>query len=102
MGSKIDTFHVNMLRKYVVSGPDVDMNNVTHQKEHGATVELAGVIHQDVDLEWGEVPDLEGYFQREGVHDVKLSEELPKDQFLVLKDLVRRYPDVFTNMPRET
>ena len=50
----------------------------------GATV--AGVIHQDVDPELGEVPDLEGYRQREGV----------------LKDLVWRYPHVFTDMPGET
>ena len=44
----------------------------------------------------------EGYGQSEGVHDVKLGEELTKDQRRSLKDLVRRYPDLFTNMPRET
>ena len=59
-------------------------------------------IHQDVDPELGEVPDLEGYRQREGVRDVKLGDELPEDQRRVLKDLVRRYPDVFTDMPGET
>ena len=68
----------------------------------GATVSVAGVIHQDVNPELGEVPDLEGYRQREGVHDVKLGDELPEDQRRVLKDLVRRYPDVFTDMPGET
>ena len=66
------------------------------------TVAVAGVIHQDVDPELGEVPDLEGYCQREGVRDVKLGDELPEDQQRVLKDLVRRYPDVFTDMPGET
>ena len=59
-------------------------------------------LHQDVDPELGEVPDLEGYRQREGVRDVKLGDELPEDQRRVLKDLVRRYPDVFTDMPGET
>ena len=68
----------------------------------GATVAVAGVIHQDVDPELGEVPDLEGYRQREGVRDVKLGDGLPEDQRRVLKDLVRRYPDVFTDMPGET
>ena len=68
----------------------------------GATVAVAGVIHQDVDPELGEVPDLEGYRQREGVRDVKLGDELPEDQRRMLKDLVRRYPDVFTEMPGET
>ena len=33
---------------------------------------------------------------------MKLGDELPEDQRRVLKDLVRRYPDVFTDMPGET
>ena len=33
---------------------------------------------------------------------MKLGDELPEDQRRVLKDLVRRYPDVFTDMPSET
>ena len=68
----------------------------------GATIAVAGVIHQDIDPELGEVPDLEGYRQREGIRDVKLGDELPEDQRRVLNDLVRRYPDVFTDMPGET
>ena len=48
------------------------------------------------------MPDLEGYRQKEGVRDVKLGDELPEDQRCVLKDLVRRYSDVYTDMPGET
>ena len=59
-------------------------------------------MYQDVDPEQGEASDLEGYCQREGVRDVNLGDELPEDQQCVLKDLVRRYPDVFTDMPGET
>ena len=33
---------------------------------------------------------------------MKLGDELPEDQRRVLKDLVQRYPDVFTDMPGET
>ena len=33
---------------------------------------------------------------------MKLGDELPEDQQRVLKDLVQRYPDVFTDMPGET
>ena len=33
---------------------------------------------------------------------MKLGEELPEDLRPVLKDLVQRYPDVFTYMPGET
>ena len=87
MGSKMKTYHVNMLKKYISREPEG--NVVT-------------VDSTDPDPELGEVPDLEGYRQREGVRDVKLGDELPEDQQCVLKDLVRRYPDVFTDMPGET
>ena len=100
MGSKTKTYHVNMLRKYISREPEG--NVVTVDSTDGATIAEAGVTHQDVDPELGEVPDLEGYRQREGVRDVKLGDELPEDQRRVLKDLVRRYPDVFTDMPGET
>ena len=100
MGSKTKTYHVNMLKKYISREPEG--NVVTVDSTDGATIAVAGVIHQDVDPELGEVPDLEGYRQREGVRDVKLGDELPEDQRRVLKDLVRRYPDVFTDMPGET
>ena len=100
VGSKTKTYHVNMLKKYISREPEE--NVVPVDDTDGATVSVAGVIHQDVDPELGEVPDLEGYRQREGVRDVKLGDELPEDQRRVLKDLVRRYPDVFTDMPGET
>ena len=80
MGSKTKTYHVNMLKKYICREPE---GNVV-------PVAVTGVIHQDVDPELGEVPDLEGYTQREGVHDVKFGDELLEDQRRVLKDLVRR------------
>ena len=100
MGSKTKTYHVNVLKKYISREPEG--NVVPIDDTDGATIAVAGVIHQDVDPELGEVPDLEGYRQREGVRDVKLGDELPEDQRRVLKDLVRRYPDVFTDMPGET
>ena len=100
MGSKTKTYHVNILKKYISREPEG--NVVPVDDTDGATVAVAGVIHQDVDPELGEVPDLEGYRQREGVRDVKLGDELPEDQRRELKDLVRRYRDVFTDMPGET
>ena len=89
-----------MLKKYISGEPEGNMEPV--DDTDGATIAVAGVIHQDVDPELGEVPDLERYHQREGVRDMKLGDELPEDQGRVLKDLVRRYPDVFTDMPGET
>ena len=100
MGSKTKTYHINMLKKYI--SREHEGNVVPVDDTDGGTVAVAGVIHQDVDPELGEVHDLEGYRQREGVRDVKLGDELPEDQRRVLKDLVRRYPDVFTDMPGET
>ena len=100
MGSKTKTYHVNMLKKYISREPEG--NVVPVGDTDGAAIAVANVIHQDVDPELGEVPDLEGYRQREWVRDVKLGEELPEDQRCVLKDLIRRYPNVFTDMPGET
>ena len=72
MGSKTKTYHINMLKKYIAREPEG--NVVPVDDTDGATVAVAGVIHQDVDPELGEVPDLEGYRQREGVCDVKLGD----------------------------
>ena len=89
-----------MLKKYISREPDG--NVVPVDVTDGTTLAVAGVIHQDVGPELVEVPDLEGYRQREGVCDMKLGDELPEDQRRVLKELVRRYPDVFTDIPGET
>ena len=43
---------------------------------------------------------LEGYHQK-GVRDVKLGDDLSKDQRCMLKDLIRRHPEAFTDMPGE-
>ena len=83
MGSKMRTCHVNMLRKYISRESDIDGNVVPVDNTDGGTVAVIGVIHQDVGQELGDAPDLEGYCQREGVHDVKLDEELPEDQLRV-------------------
>ena len=70
MGSMTKTCHVNMLKKYISREPEG--NGVPVDVTDGATVAEAGMIHQDIDPELGEVPDLEGYRQREGVRDMKL------------------------------
>ena len=97
MGSKTKTCHVNILMKYISREPDIEVNVIPTKTEDGATIAVAGAIHQDIDPELEGVPDLEGYHQKEGVRAVKLGEELPEDQQCALKE--RRYPDVFTNMP---
>ena len=94
-------YGVKMLKKYISREPDVEGNVVPADSRDGATAAVAGVIHQDSNPELGEVPDLAGYHQREGVREIKLGEELHEDQPRVLKDLVK-YPDVFIYMPGET
>ena len=100
MGSKTKTYYVYMLKKYI--SREHEGNVVPTDATDGATLAIARVTHQDVDPELGEVPDLEGCHQGEGVCDVKLGDELPEDQGGVLKDLVQRYPNVFTDIPGET
>ena len=90
---------MNMLKKYIAREPKVD---VVHTSNKGvATIAPAGVIYQDSDPELGEVPDLEGYHQKEGVQDVKLGEDLSEDLRHMLKHLTRWHPHVFTDMPGE-
>ena len=74
MGFKAKTYHLNMLKKYIASESEVDMVHTSNNDD--ATIAVAGVIHQDTVPELGEVPDLEGYHQKEGDRDVKLSEDL--------------------------
>ena len=93
MGSKTKTYHVNMFKKYISREPEG--NVVPVDDTDSATIAVASVIQEDIHPELGEVHDLDGYGQREGVHDVKLGDELPEDQRHVLKD-------VFTDMPGET
>ena len=103
MGSKTKTYHLNiMLKKYFAREPEVDVVHTNNKDD--ATIAVARVIYQDTNSELGEVPDFEGYHQKEGIQDVKLGEDLSEDKRHMLKDLIRRYPGVglFTDMPGET
>ena len=85
MGSKKKTYHINMLKKYIAREPEVDVVHTSNKDD--VKIAEAGVIYQDTDPELGEVPDLEGCHQKEGVRDVKLSEDLSEDQRNKLKVL---------------
>ena len=52
----------------------IKMESKTNKND--VTIAVAGVIYQDDDPELGEVPDLEGYHQKEEFQDVKLGEDL--------------------------
>ena len=67
MGSKTKACHVNMLTKYISREPEVDVVHTCTSNKDDVTIAVAGVIYQDTDPELGEVPDLEGYHQKEGV-----------------------------------
>ena len=90
------------LKKYIAREPEV---NVVLLQVTRMTLPWqdpsAGVIHQDTYPEIGEVPELEGYHQKQGVQAVKLGEDLHEDQRHALKDFINRYPDVFTYIPAE-
>ena len=95
MGSKMKTYHVNMLKKYISREPEG--NVVPVDDTDGSTVAVAGVIHQDVDPKMGDVPGPEGGRQ-EGTQDAK-SGELPEDLRRLLREVIRRYPDVLRDVP---
>ena len=98
MGSKTKTCHVNMLKQYIARGPEVDVVHTSDKAD--VTIAVAGLICQDTDPEPEEAP--EGYHQKQGVQDVKLGDNLSEDQLCMQKDLIRRHPDVFTDMLRDT
>ena len=81
---------MNVLKKYIAREPEVDAVHTSNKDD--ATIAVVGVVHQETDPELVEVPDLQ----------VKLGADLSKDQQCILKDLIRRHPDVFTDIPRET
>ena len=53
------------LKKYIATVPEVDV--VPTSIKDGTTLAVARLIHLVTDPELWEVPDLEGYRQREGV-----------------------------------
>ena len=58
-----------MLKKYIAREPEVEVALHTSNKDD-ATIAVAGVIYQDTDPELLEVPDLEGYHQKEWVNEM--------------------------------
>ena len=80
MGSKTKTYHENMLKKYIARKPKVYVVHTSNKDD--INIAVAGSIYQDTDPELGEVPDLDGYHQKEGVQNVKLGEDLSEDQRL--------------------
>ena len=69
--------------------------------KYDGTVAVDGVITKLRPRD-GELPDLEGYHQKEGIWDIKLGDDLSEDQRCMLKDLILRHPYVFTDIPGET
>ena len=60
MGSKTETYHVNVLKKYIVRELEVDVVHTSNKDD--ATIAVAGVIYQDTDPEVGVVrPSMSSY-----------------------------------------
>ena len=90
MGCKTKTYHVNMLKKYIAREPEVDVVHTSNKDD--VSIAVVKVIYQDTDPELGEVPDLQGYHQIDGVLDVKLGEELSENQEHYVEGLDPKVP----------
>ena len=55
-------------------------------------------IHQGVNQKREEVPDPEGGRQ-EGTQNAKSGSELPEDLQRLLREVIRRYPELFKDIP---
>ena len=60
-GSKTKLYHLNILKWYIATANKVD---VVHTSNYN---DAAGVIYQNIEPDRGEVPDIDGYHQIEGV-----------------------------------
>ena len=98
MRANTNTYHINKLKKYISREPDIEGYVGPVDRKDGATTALAGVIHQDVDLNLTEVLDLKGDRQIERTQDIKPGGELPDDLRRVLRDLLQKYPGIFIDM----
>ena len=65
VGSMTMMYHVNILKKYISREPEVDVVHTSNKND--ATLVVAGLIYEDTDPKLGEVTDLEGFDQKEGV-----------------------------------
>ena len=78
--------------------------DVIHTSNKGdATIAVARVIYQDtLTQSWQEVPNLEGYHQKEGVRDIKLGEDLSEDRVKLTGDIpIRCKPYILPNVMKE-
>ena len=83
---RVKTYQVNMLKKYISREPEG--NVLTVDATDGATIVVAGMIHQGVNQKKEEEPDPEGGHQ-EGTQDDK-SGELPEDLQRLLRQVFRK------------
>ena len=59
------TYYMNMLKKYIAREPKVNVVHTSNKDD--TTTAAARVIYQDTDPELEEVPNIEGYHQKEGI-----------------------------------
>ena len=99
MGSKTNTYHMIMLKKYITREPGEEVVRTSNQ--HDTTTAVAKLIHQDTDPELGRYETASGLSSERRFPDIKVGDDLSEDHLCMLKDLILRHPNVFTVMPGE-
>ena len=107
LGSRKQTFHINMLKKYYRRG---EVGAVLEEVKGGTAFEIAAVaiIQEEIDNEPDDILSsdtllyLPPLTPTETVKDVKISPELEEDQTTEVKRILGHFKDVLTDIPGKT
>jgi len=103
---RIKTYHINMLKKYVVRDCKDLNKDPTEELQDAAAI--ASVVEEDFDDESGlSLSDRDmivhyNTIQKETYTDVKINPDLPKTQKEKLLQLLKEFQDIFTDIPKAT
>jgi len=92
------TFHVNSLRKYYppdeTQKPDLCVMVIEDEDKNGITASSNDHVTQDIDS--GQTR------QGNGINDISIGGKLTAEQQTKLKEVIKKFPDVFTDTPGKT
>lgn len=104
INGKLKPFHINMLRLYNERSDAVNQGgNEDVLAEVG--VAIVDVDHEEEETEKSEITDIPFVIQceqKETVEDVHLSPYLSPEQVTETKEILKEFPDVFTDIPGKT
>ena len=105
VSGKLKTFHINMLKPYV-ERPEPTASTLHNDALAEASVAIIDIEQEEDETsflnEMPDVPSVPGSIQTETPEDVNCSTDLKSEQQTEIKEILREFPDVFTDLPGHT